>query len=98
MTTINCHNDICNLWTGRGANVRLARDMQVPANRVWRWRQQDDGKGFIPPWYWTRLIEVVEHRHNIIITHGQLARMTEHRARYIHYDDYEEGEELDYAM
>jgi hypothetical protein len=49
--------------------------MGVSSTCAANWRTRN----YIPPWYWTRFIEMAEHRHNVIVTYRQLALMTECR-------------------
>jgi hypothetical protein len=54
------------------AAVELARDMQVPANRARQWIR----RGWLAPWYWPRLIDVLERRFEQVITYRQLVEAT----------------------
>jgi hypothetical protein len=46
----------------------LAGDMGVPRNRARQWIN----RSYLPPWYWPRLVDVVEQRFSRIVTYRQL--------------------------
>ena len=75
MNQLSCHTDVCNLWR----LTALAADLGVKVGCASNWRSRDKGRGFVPPWYWSRLIEMAERRHGVVLTYRQLALMTEHR-------------------
>lgn len=76
MQELSSHTQLIDFW---GA-TRLARLLGVKPSRVARWRGRDEGRGFIPPWYWSRIIELSETHHNLLISYRRLAQLTEHRA------------------
>lgn len=65
------HADLCALWRLSD----LARDMGVSIACAGNWKARD----FVPPWYWSRFIDMAEARHGVVITYRQMAKMTEYR-------------------
>lgn len=60
--------EIFDLWPEPCRDVQLAQDMGVKRNRARQWLN----RGFIPFWYWPRLIDVVDQKFERTITHRQL--------------------------
>lgn len=57
--------EIFELWND---SEQLARDMGVPNNRARQWLN----RGYVPLWYWQRLVDVVEQKFNRVVTYRQL--------------------------
>lgn len=60
--------EIFALWPNEFQAMRIGSDMGVPRGRAQQWINRD----YIPPWYWPRLVDVVEQRFGRVITYRQL--------------------------
>jgi hypothetical protein len=54
------------------AAVELARDVGVPQNRARQWIR----RGWLAPWYWPQLIDVLERKFQHIVSYRQLVEAT----------------------
>lgn len=63
------------LWPGDeqlAGYEKLARDMGVPSNRARQWIN----RGYLAPWYWLRLVEVLRQKFGRRVTYRQLVEAT----------------------
>lgn len=51
---------------------QMALDMRVPRMRARQWIARD----YLPPWYWPRLVDVLEQKFGSIVTYHQLVEAT----------------------
>lgn len=58
------------LWP---SDLELARDMRVPHNRARQWV----ARGYVSPWYWPRLVDVVELRFRRAVSYTQLVEASQ---------------------
>lgn len=61
--------EIFALWPDTAS---LAKDMGVPSTRGHQWIRRN----YLPPWYWPRLMDVVEQKFGQVVTYRQLVEAT----------------------